>query len=113
MTWDDGLTALAKTWAEKCVWHHGGADGAGQNLAAAAGAAQNGQAIVNMWMAEEKDYNSSNPTYSHFTQVVWKASTKLGCYQAKCSKFVNEKGSDVFPGYSNNLFTVCNYSPAV
>ena len=29
-------------------------------------------------------YNPNNPTYSHFTQVVWKSTTQLGCAVATC-----------------------------
>lgn len=111
MTWSDELTALAKTWGDKCVWEHGGADGAGQNLAAGTGS-QSAQSSVDMWMDEEKDYDPANPNYSHFTQVVWKASTELGCYQSKCSKLVDGTGNEVFPGFGDSVFTVCNYSPA-
>lgn len=29
-------------------------------------------------------YNPNNPVYSHFTQMVWKATTDLGCYVETC-----------------------------
>lgn len=51
---------------------HGGANGAGQNLASAASTAvaeQSGSDAVAGWMSEEKLYDPSNPTYSHFIQV--------------------------------------------
>lgn len=89
--------------------------GAGQNLAAGASTAttvsQSGQAIVNAWMAEEKDYDPSNPTYSHFTQVVWKATSELGCYQSKCDAqtFRDGNGNLVFPNMRSVVFTTCNY----
>jgi len=31
------------------------------------------------------DYDPKNPTYSHFTQVVWKGTTQVGCAVATCS----------------------------
>ena len=105
-----------------CEQEHGGnsgiAGGAGQNLAAgassAATASQSGQAIVDMWMAEEKDYNPKSPTYSHFTQVVWKGTTQLGCFQAQCasSKFKTGSGALVFPSMKSVAYTVCNYKKA-
>jgi hypothetical protein len=30
-------------------------------------------------------YDPKNPTYSHFTQVVWKATTELGCSLYICN----------------------------
>lgn len=33
LKWDADLVSLAQTWADGCVWAHGGANGAGQNLA--------------------------------------------------------------------------------
>ena len=54
-----------------------------------------------MWYDEVKNYNYNNPVFSgstgHFTQVVWKSSTKLGCGIGVAS--------------NNNIYGVCNYSP--
>ncbi|CAD6581467.1 MAG: hypothetical protein CYPHOPRED_001584 [Cyphobasidiales sp. Tagirdzhanova-0007] len=117
LTWSDSLTSLAKTWADACIWEHGGADGAGQNLASEGGtggsASESGSQVVAAWMSEESAYDPANPVYSHFTQVVWKASTQLGCFQATCSTFVDGSGALVFPTeYLPAKYTVCNYSPA-
>lgn len=30
-------------------------------------------------------YNPNNPTYSHWTQVVWKSTTSVGCALQNCS----------------------------
>ena len=87
---------------------------------------------MNAWMAEEKDYDPSNPTYSHFTQVspgpsppattgpslmrptwlvhpqvVWKATSELGCYQSKCDAqtFRDGNGNLVFPNMRSVVFT--------
>lgn len=122
LVWAQDLVDAAQKWATACVWEHGGnsgiAGGAGQNLAAGASsgatASQSGQAIVDMWMAEEKDYNPKSPTYSHFTQVVWKGTTQLGCFQAQCasSKFKTGSGALVFPSMKSVAYTVCNYKKA-
>lgn len=44
---------------------------------------------VTAWYDENKDYDYSNPGYSsgtgHFTQVVWKSTSQLGCGVTKCS----------------------------
>lgn len=39
---------------------------------------------INAWTDEAKDYDPKNPTYSHFTQVVWKGTTDLGCALVTC-----------------------------
>ena len=43
-----------------------------------------------------------NPNAGHFTQVVWKGSTQVGCGAADCSGH-----SGVLPAY-----VVCRYAPA-
>jgi hypothetical protein len=64
-----------------------------------------GTDFAKMWYDEIKDYDWANPGKSinsnaigHFTQVVWKGSTQLGC------------GIGVTTG--NSVYGVCNYSPA-
>jgi hypothetical protein len=49
-------------------------------------------------------YNYARPGFSsatgHFTALVWKSTTKLGCGSARCSRL------------SNRVILVCNYQPA-
>ncbi|TYJ58439.1 hypothetical protein B9479_000645 [Cryptococcus floricola] len=52
------------------------------------------------------DYDASNPQASHFTQVVWKSSTKLGWAQTSCAD------GTIFTGYGDSPFIVCEYDPA-
>lgn len=52
-----------------------------------------------MWYDESNQYDYQNPDWTvagHFTQVVWKSSTSLGCGIGK-----NDYG----------VYGVCNYSP--
>jgi glioma pathogenesis-related protein 2 len=68
-----------------------------------------GEAAVKEWYDEIKDYNYANPGFSsetgHFTQVVWKGSTKLGCGAAQ--------GTATIEGNKYNAFyVVCQYAPA-
>lgn len=57
---------------------------------------------INMWGEERTKYNYDNPGFSgatgHFTQMVWKESTKLGCGWKNC-------------GGNLPVFIVCQYSP--
>lgn len=42
--------------------------------------------------------------WGHFSQIVWKGTTHVGCYTAHCPNGLGNVGSDVSP-----YFTVCNY----
>lgn len=70
----------------------------GENLAAGF---STGTSALHAWYVEGEtyDYTSAN-TYDHFTQVVWKGSTKVGCAYKDCS--------------SNNWgkYVICEYDPA-
>lgn len=55
-------------------------------------------------------YGLANPpsgtnldSWGHYTQLIWKSSTKVGCYTAKCP------AGTVLSMQS--WYTVCNYSP--
>mmetsp|Transcript_7773 Transcript_7773/g.21166 ORF Transcript_7773/g.21166 Transcript_7773/m.21166 type:complete len:97 (+) Transcript_7773:2-292(+) len=60
------------------------------------------EAVVDAWYKEEKDYDYDNPQFSmetgHFTQVVWKETTELGCAIAVCPD-------------SDEKIYVCQYNP--
>jgi len=64
---------------------------------------------VDSWYNEVKLYNYAAPGFSsatgHFTQVVWKSSTQLGCATAKGTKTLNGTRFNAF-------YVVCHYSPA-
>ncbi|XP_040077198.1 Golgi-associated plant pathogenesis-related protein 1-like [Ixodes scapularis] len=57
--------------------------------------------VVDAWYKEIKYYNYSNPGFrlktGHFTQVVWKATRRLGCGWAR--------------SYTGYIYVVCNYDP--
>ncbi|BGP50609.1 hypothetical protein JCM10450v2_006528 [Rhodotorula kratochvilovae] len=111
LVWDQALADSAASWANRCVFQHSqGAVGPyGENLAASAGSGVTVQTAISgikAWEAEAPEYDPSNPIYSHFTQMVWKATTKLGCYQANCPA-----GSIFDARYGVNSYLVCEYSP--
>jgi hypothetical protein len=67
---------------------------------------------VNMWYGEASSfapyYGEANPggdfmDYGHFTQLVWKSTTAIGCAQTNCGG-----GSGGTNAASGNL-VVCNY----
>ena len=71
----------------------------GENIAA--GTFGSWYEVVNLWGRERKDYNWDKPGFSgatgHFTALVWKATTSLGCGFKQC------------PG--NGITVVCRFSP--
>ncbi|KAF8606834.1 PR-1-like protein, partial [Ceratobasidium sp. AG-I] len=102
LTWADDLAAAAAKWAGNCVWEHsqGKVGSFGENLAAGTGLTA--AAAVKMWTDESVDYDPANPQYSHFTQVVWKGTTEVGCAVTSCTGLLT--------GYSGAVqYHVCEY----
>jgi len=106
LTWSDLLASKAQEWANGCVHEHsGGSLGPyGENLAAGTGSGFGIQEAIGLWADEVSSYNPNNPQASHFTQVVWKSTTQLGCASAICN--------GIFPAHFGPArFFVCEYSP--
>ncbi|KAG8702748.1 hypothetical protein FRC09_004566 [Ceratobasidium sp. 395] len=102
LVWSPALATKAQNWANACVFKHGSV---GENLAAGTG---NYGAVdaVKGWTDEIKDYDPRNPKPSHFTQVVWKSSTQLGCAVKQCPP------GSIFPAkFGVAYYHVCEYAP--
>lgn len=98
--------------------------GYGQNLAAGLDASPTGigESISELWYNNEMGYfdpyygqpqpagsNFGNvfESFGHFTQVVWKGTSSVGCYTYDCSsQGLANVGGNVPP-----YLTVCNYGP--
>jgi len=106
LAWDAGLASKAEQWAARCQFKHsGGTLGPyGENLAAGTGSAYGIPAAVKSWTDEVSSYNPNNPVPSHFTQVVWKSSKKVGCAVHMCTGIFD-------PKFGLAKFVVCEYSP--
>jgi uncharacterized protein YkwD len=106
LTWSDNLASKAQQWANNCKFEHsGGSLGPfGENLAAGTGDSYGISSAVKSWTDEVSSYNSNNPQPSHFTQVVWKASTQVGCAVQSCNGIFASS-------FGEAKFFVCEYSP--
>lgn len=97
LSWSSTLESYAQNYANKfqCgggLVHSGGPYG--ENLALGY---SDGPAAVNAWYSEGANYDySSCSVYDHFTQVIWKSTTQVGCAYKDCG----------------GLYIICSYNPA-
>ncbi|KAJ3593820.1 hypothetical protein NHX12_006154 [Muraenolepis orangiensis] len=123
MVWDDELERSATHWAEECQWEHGPQSllmSIGQNLAVHWGRHRSAAYHVQAWYDEVKDYTypypqecnpwcpdrCSGPMCTHYTQLVWATTTRVGCAVHTCPRM------DVWGEvWENSVYLVCNYSP--
>ncbi|EXJ88083.1 hypothetical protein A1O1_05011 [Capronia coronata CBS 617.96] len=121
LTWSPSLADTARVLAQTCVYGHvtninGG--GYGQNIGAGYPATPLGMGnfvTEGLYNGEVNNYVSygSEPDLSqldywgHFTQIVWKSTSSVGCYTADCTA----SGLGAVDGSVPPYFTVCNYAP--
>ena len=107
LQWSDTLAASAQRWADTlraggCNMRHSTTRSFGENLAWAGGQTLSPAQVVDMWVSEKRTYDAARNTCApgavcgHYTQVVWRSTTQLGCAKATCGK------SEVW---------VCQYTP--
>jgi uncharacterized protein YkwD len=85
LAWNDTSASYASNWASKCQFKHSGGP-TGENLAAGYA---NATAAVDGWGGERKAYDFGKPTgfsekTGHFTAVVWRNTTSVGCGRFAC-----------------------------
>jgi len=102
LSWSSNLENIAQAYADSydcsgTLTHSG--KPYGENLALGY-PLYDGETGIAAWYDEIKNYDFSDPGFSddtgHFTQVVWKDTTQVGCGYKQCS---NEWG----------IYLVCNY----
>ncbi|MBB5374112.1 CAP family protein [Acidocella aromatica] len=107
LRWSNRLAANAQQWADHLAkigrLEH---SGSGQNLAMAAAGTQSLTQLVDLWGGEQANFTNGNfPDISttgnwmdvgHYSQMVWRATTEVGC------GFAENYGRDVL---------VCDYDP--
>ncbi|ABN67684.2 predicted protein [Scheffersomyces stipitis CBS 6054] len=100
LTWSDDLYQYAQNYANgySCsgsLVHSGGKYG--ENLAVGY---SSGVTAFDAWYVEGDDYNYNAATqWDHFTQVVWKGTTQLGCAYKDCS------------AENWGKYVICSYNP--
>jgi len=118
LRWSDGLANDAKSWAELlkaegCQGRHDTGNPDGENIywkwqtgrSGQSGLISNASEVVQSWLNERSQYdyggNSCSGVCGHYTQVVWKNTTEVGCGVSSC--WDGDKQTDVW---------VCRYRPA-
>lgn len=120
LKWSSSLADTAQAWAnslkndQACNMTHSRTPGLGENLFWASALmysdgttqlqAMNAAQVVDDWANERLNYRYNSNSCArgkvcgHYTQLVWKNTTEVGCGKAVCA--------------DNSQIWVCNYSPA-
>ncbi|XP_062239146.1 glioma pathogenesis-related protein 1 [Platichthys flesus] len=121
MTWDEGLSLIAKEWAEHCVFQHNPKlnndpsvhptfSSVGENIWTGSPSLFDVTSAMKNWVDEKEHYdyqgNKCSLDCGHYTQVVWGSSYKVGCAAHLCPGGV--AGFDSKEG----VVFVCNYATA-
>lgn len=108
--WSDQAAQLARDYAARCKFEHNPARGAfGENLFAGTGS-YSARQVVEGWADERAHYDyasnrcASGKMCGHYTQIVWRDTTEVGCFEQQCTD------NSPFGGGAWTL-VVCNYAP--
>lgn len=118
LVWSASAEAVARAWAEGCDYRHNPGRNAGgvprgENIAATAPAGRADVTpawVVGQWGSEWADYRYASNSCGagrvcgHYTQLVWRATTHVGCARATC----NSPFGAQYPTWD---YFVCNYEP--
>lgn len=112
LAWDEEAATVARNYAAQCIFRHNANRGPfGENLFAGTGN-YTPTAVTESWASEKQYYTYDTNRCAlgrqcgHYTQVVWKNTTGLGCAKADCTTNSPFSGNG---GRWQNW--VCNYAP--
>ncbi|CAH1270203.1 CRISPLD1 [Branchiostoma lanceolatum] len=112
MVWDEKLAISSQQWADQCIWEHGPnwlLPLIGQNLAVHTRLDKPLIDLVQMWYDEHYDFTYPSycrgPMCTHYTQMVWATTTKVGCAIRLCETM--QVWGEEWP---KTLYLVCDYS---
>ncbi|KAK6351118.1 hypothetical protein TWF718_004289 [Orbilia javanica] len=84
LTWNQEMADFARDKTQDCTMHHSGGP-YGENLAFGY---TDVVSAITAWYDEKNQYNPSAPGFQmstgHFTQLIWKATSEIGCYNRQC-----------------------------
>ncbi|TVU40940.1 hypothetical protein EJB05_14426, partial [Eragrostis curvula] len=108
--WDDNVAAYAQSYAAQrqgdCTLMHSTNRPYGENIyMGPAGKAWSAADAVGLWVEEKQYYDHATNSCSapvdkscgHYTQIVWRDSTAIGCARVDCS--------------NGGVFIICSYNP--
>ncbi|MEW5741545.1 MAG: CAP domain-containing protein [Myxococcota bacterium] len=111
LSWNPQAQAFAQAWVDGCDFRHNPntRNTWGENIFASSGVSTPTEVVSN-WASEASDYNYATNTCAagqacgHYTQIVWRATTSVGCARRECT--VNNPF-----GGGSWWFWVCDYAP--
>ncbi|KAJ5115323.1 hypothetical protein NUU61_001082 [Penicillium alfredii] len=118
LVWNETLVEYSRDWAEACIWKHSNGP-YGENLAYGY---SNASAAVAAWGDERTQYDFGKPTgfteaTGHFTQLVWRSTTEMGCAAVNCGYTEDQNSHHVRrspdgKSRAQGWYVVCEYTPA-
>lgn len=111
LSWSATVAASAQAWANTCQYFHQSGQPYGENLAAFSVGTATALQATQLWVNERSSYDYATNTCApaaicgHYTQLVWRTTTHVGCGRAVCNT-----GSP-FGGSGTWTFVVCRYDP--
>jgi pathogenesis-related protein 1 len=104
LTWSSEMESLAQDWADQMTrtgkFDHRPNNRYGENLFWGRGRDYSGTYAIESWASEASGYNYANNSCQgvcgHYTQLVWKNTTQVGCAVGKVR---------------DEVYWVCNYNP--